>query len=96
MRFEWDEDKNRRNIARHGVAFEDARRIFDGPVLTWIDDRHDYGETREISLGLLDALAVLLVVHTERGGRIRLISARRATRQERRRYEAAIRPTADR
>jgi len=50
--FEWDEEKDRRNIRRHGVDFALARRIFDGPVVTGIDDRKDYGEVREVSLGL--------------------------------------------
>jgi uncharacterized protein len=51
--FDWDDDKNARNIARHGVSFETAMRIFEGPVLTVVDDREDYGELREISLGMV-------------------------------------------
>ena len=88
--------KNAANVAKHGVSFEQAARIFfAGPVVTGTDDRpdywDDYGEMREISIGLLDAIAVLVVVHTERGGETRIISARRALKHERKLYEQAIR-----
>lgn len=88
---EWDETKNARNIAKHGVSFELACRIFDGPVLTAIEQREDYGEHREISIGVADGVAVLTVVHTDRLGRLRIISARPASQRERKRYEEAIR-----
>ena len=91
MDFEWDEAKNRQNIAKHGVDFRDAVRIFDGPTFDRIDDREDYGELRTLSLGLLDGVTVLVVAHTDRDGVIRIISARRATRRERERYDQAIR-----
>lgn len=90
MTFAWDTAKNAANIAKHGVSFEQAARIFAGPVVTWIDGRDDYGETREISIGLLDGIAVLVVVHTERDGATRIISARRALRHERRLYDQAL------
>ena len=90
MSFEWDEDKNRRNIAAHGIQFEDAQTIFDGPVLTRIDDRYSYDEIREISLGLFNGVVVLAVVHTDRDDVTRLISARKATSRERKQYEQAI------
>ncbi len=77
-KFEWDEEKNQHNIKNHSIRFEDARKIFDGPVLTHLDNRNDYGEVREISLGLFNAMVVLLVVHTDREGTTRLISARKA------------------
>jgi uncharacterized protein len=89
--FEWDEAKNRANIAKHGISFQTAIGIFDGPVLTDIDDREDYGEDREISLGMIGATVVLAVVHTDRFGKVRIISARPATRPERYRYEEEIR-----
>ena len=91
MSFGWDEKKNRTNIRDHGIRFEDAQRIFDGPVLTEIDERYNYDEIREISLGLLEGVVVLMVVHTDRNNITRLISARKATPRERRRYEKAIR-----
>lgn len=81
--YEWDEvkaDENRRN---HGISFEEATEIFHGPMLTKVDDRHDYGELREISFGLLGSAVVLVVTHTERNGATRIISARKAIRPER-------------
>jgi uncharacterized DUF497 family protein len=89
--YEWDDAKNARNIAKHGVSFDLARRIFDGPVLTVADDREDYGELREISIGIADGVAFLTVVHTDRSGRVRIISARPASQRERKRYDQAIR-----
>jgi len=91
MSFEWDEKKNQHNIEKHGIQFEDAQKIFDGPVLTQIDNRNDYGEIREMSLGLFKSLVILMVVHTDREGITRLISARKATRKERQHYEKEVR-----
>lgn len=88
--FEWDEAKDRANIAKHGVGFATASRIFEGPVLTWTDDRADYGEVRERSIGAVDGVVVLAVIHTDRAGKTRIISARRASRSERRHYDQAI------
>lgn len=90
MSFEWDEEKNQTNIEQHGIQFKDAQKIFDGPVLTVIDDREDYGEIRENSLGLLNGVVVLMVTHTDRDGTTRLISARKALPKERRIYDKAI------
>jgi uncharacterized DUF497 family protein len=89
--YEWDDTKNAVNIAKHRVSFELARRIFDGPELTVRDDRQDYGEVREISIGMVDGLAVLTVVHTSGRDTVRIISARPASARERRRHEDAIR-----
>lgn len=91
MLFEWDESKNASNIAKHGVGFGIACRIFEGRVLTLTDERYDYGEVRELSVGLVDGVLLLAVVHTDRDGRRRIISARRANRAERKRYEEALR-----
>lgn len=88
MNYEWDENKNQLNIRKHGVDFQLAKRIFEQPVLTVLDTRNDYGEEREISIGLVDGVLMLTVVHTDREYNVvRLISARRATKQERKRYE---------
>lgn len=81
--FEWDERKNASNLKKHGIRFEEAISIFEGPVLTAADERHDYGENREISIGLLEGVVVLSVAHTDRNGMTRIISARRASRPER-------------
>lgn len=89
--FEWDETKNRANIAKHGIGFRRACGIFDGQVFTFVDDRLDYGEVREISIGRIEAIVVLVVVHTDRAGVTRIISARPAKRAERMRYEEAFR-----
>lgn len=86
MQFEWDESKNEANIRKHRIRFEDAVRIFLNPVLTEVDDRKDYGEVRERSIGLLDGEAVIVVIHTDRNGNVRLISARPAKRTEREIY----------
>ena len=91
MQFEWDEVKNYANIRKHGISFETAKRIFEGPVVTWIDQRKDYGEDRYISIGRVEPVALIVVAHTKRNGRIRLISARPASRKERQAYHERIR-----
>ncbi len=93
--YEWDEAKNAANIAKHGVSFSLAARIFDGPVLTLRDTRHDYGEIREISIGQVEGVAILVVVDTTRQTRRRLISARPASERERTRYVQALRQADD-
>jgi len=95
MNFEWDDAKDRLNIEKHGIRFEDAQKIFGGFTLAFIDDSQDYGEEREISIGMIDGIAVLTVVHTDREGTCRIISARQANRKERERYEQAIRKAFD-
>ena len=90
MLFEWDEAKNQANIRKHGVSFETARRTFDGPVLTWVDERMDYGGVRHVSIGKVGN-AVVVVAHTDRDGRMRLISARPASRKERQAYHERVR-----
>jgi uncharacterized DUF497 family protein len=90
MDFEWDEAKNQTNIAKHGIDFAVAIRIFSGPVVTSIDDRCDYGEVRHVTTGVVEGLLVIAVVHTDRFGRYRIISARPASKRERKLYEAAI------
>lgn|GEM_PF-749550 len=86
---------NRQNVVKHGLRFEDAVRIFDGFTVDLLDDRFDYGKPREISIGLIGGLAVVVVVHTDRDGKIRIISARPAVKAERRIYEKAIREAFD-
>ena len=86
MEFDWDYAKNEANRKKHGISFNEAKHIFDGPTLTRVDDRQDYGENRHISLGELSPDAVLLIVHTKRGDKIRLISARKANHRERKVY----------
>lgn len=91
MDFEWDEQKNQINIEKHHVSFTTAKRIFEGPVLTWTDNRKEYGEVREISLGKVDNQVLLTVAHTDRNKCVRIISARVASQKERKLYEDAER-----
>ena len=88
MEFEWDPAKALRNERTHGVSFFEANTVFDDPYsLTRPDRAHSYNEERFVTLGLSDAGRILVVVHSERGTAIRIISARRATSHERNRYE---------
>jgi uncharacterized DUF497 family protein len=80
--FEWDEAKAAENYVKHGVSFETAIKVFGDPFgIERLDDREDYGEERFILIGTAEE-AVITVVYTERNGRFRIISARRATRHE--------------
>ncbi|SHI04110.1 BrnT family toxin [Marivita hallyeonensis] len=72
QKFEWDEDKNHINITKHGIDFAVACRIFEGFTLDVEDTRFDYGEVRVKTLGQIEQVAVLLVVHTDRHGTYRL------------------------
>ncbi|WP_454745530.1 BrnT family toxin [Ciceribacter selenitireducens] len=90
MSFEWDETKNRINRQKHGISFEEACLIFDGSVFSAKDKRFDYGEERIISIGAIASLVIVVVVHTDRSGSIRIISARLANRKERMRYHAHL------
>jgi uncharacterized protein len=86
MKFEWDDHKNAQNFIKHGISFQEAKTIFDGNVFNWIDDRVDYLEIRETSIGAIQGVVIVVVVHTERNGITRIISARKATRTEREEY----------
>ncbi len=86
--FEWDPEKNASNVRKHGVSFAEAASIFDGPVLTGPDDSTD--EVREKSFGLLGGQVVVCVVHTDRNGKTRIISARKATANERKHFDAYL------
>ena len=88
IEFEWDDRKNRANNAKHGVSFEEAVKVFDDPFhLSMPDDTHSDDEERWITVGRMKGGRVILVVHTDRGNAVRLISARPATRRERKEYE---------
>lgn len=86
--FEWDANKAESNVQKHGVAFEEAATVFaDSRALTMDDPSHSSNEERHITLGLSNAGRPLVVAHTERGEKIRLISARPASRKERAQYQ---------
>ncbi len=90
MKIEWDEDKNRSNIRKHGFHFADAVEMFSEPLLVQPDTREDYGEARWIGIGTIQA-RVTVVVFTEReASTIRIISLRKASRRESKEYEKAI------
>lgn len=89
--FEWDSGKALRNIEKHGVTFDEASTAFeDAMSLTIADPLHSEEEERFVLIGQSHRGRLLVVVHTERGDRIRLISARTATGKERRRYEEEV------
>jgi len=81
MSYEWDERKRRANVKKQGIDFIDVPEVFDGDVVIIPDERFDYGEPRFIALGILRRL-VVVVAYTERGENIRIISARKATKNE--------------
>jgi uncharacterized protein len=86
--FEWDEDKAQNNIQKHEISFEEAQTVFkDELAITISDPDHSVDEERFITIGESNKKRVLVVVYTERRKRIRLISARKATRAERKKYE---------
>ena len=81
MLFEWDEAKRRSNIQKHGIDFIGIEKVFAGTAVTIRDDRFDYGESRFITLGLLNG-RVVVIAHTETREVIRIISVRKATKNE--------------
>jgi uncharacterized protein len=89
MPFAWDDEKTQSNFRQHGIRFEEAAQIFAGPILTRVDAR-EVAELREISFGLIGAVVVLAVVHTDREGVTRIIGARKATKQESRLFHAYL------
>ena len=91
MTFEWDERKAAANLKKHHVAFEDAASVFlNALAITFPDPDHSLEESREITLGYTMEGRLVFVSHCERGQRIRIISARLATRIERKQYEEGI------
>ena len=87
IEFEWDSDKAAKNIKKHQVSFNEAATVFgDSLSMTFFDPDHSIDEDRYITVGLSQLGNLLIVAHTDRGDRIRIISARKATRRERRFY----------
>ncbi|MFM7438385.1 MAG: BrnT family toxin, partial [Snowella sp.] len=84
MNFDWDNNKNQSNLTKHGISFDEEIPLFDDPnILTFGDDRFNYGETRFILIGQITLVTqskkvIIVVVHTQRNQTIRLISARKA------------------
>lgn len=88
MTFEWDPHKEAQNHRKHGVSFREAATVFsDLLALTFHDPDHSIAELRFITLGMSNAGRILIVAHADRGDNIRIISARKTTARERKRYE---------
>ena len=88
IKFEWDPNKAVSNLQKHGVSFEEAATVFrDTLSITIPDPDHSVHEERYITIGSSSRLRLLMVAHSEREGRIRVISARELTRKEREQYE---------
>ena len=88
LEFEWDPAKAERNLKDHGVSFDDATTIFrDTLSITISDPDHSDSENRFIDIGMSHRMELLVISYTERKDKIRIISARRATRAERKNYE---------
>ncbi len=81
MRYIWDEAKRKANLNKHGLDFVDAEKVFAGPMAVFEDIRENYDEQRMIGIGSLDCL-VVLIVHVEQNETIRIISMRKADRDE--------------
>jgi hypothetical protein len=88
MRFQYDPDKATANLRKHGVSFADAEGVFEDPLAVTIEDPDAEGERRFVAIGLGSAGDLLVVVYSEREDECRLISARRATRKERKQHES--------
>lgn len=88
MEFEWDPEKAAGNLAKHGVTFQEAATVFGDPLaMTYFDPDHSEDEDRYLSIGHSNTGRLLIVSHTDRDERIRIISARQASRKERKSYE---------
>lgn len=88
MEFEWNPDKAVINLRKHNISFQEATTVFDDSLsVTFPDPDHSVGESRYVIIGMSRLGQLLVVSHTDRENRTRIISARKATRQERRFYE---------
>jgi uncharacterized protein len=91
VRFTWDPGKAERNLRKHGISFSEGSTVFGDPLAATIaDPLHSYLELRFVTMGVSEGGRLLVVSHTEDDERIRIISVREATSQERKRYESGI------
>lgn len=90
MNFEWDELKNQLNICKYGIDFADVTDMFNHPMLTLLDNRENYGEERFVGIGWIQTLIGVVVYVEGHEDTIRIISARKATKQEVHHYEQRI------
>jgi len=88
--FDWDPQKAESNVRKHCVTFTEAGSVFDDPMfITLLDEEHSMDEERFITIGLSDKNRLVMIAHTERENRIRIISARKATNHEEKFYQEA-------
>ena len=90
MIFEWDEEKNRSNIRKHGFDFADAEEMFRGVLITRLDTRDNYGEERWIGIGLIQGRVAFVAFSQPSPETIRILSLRKASQEERKEYEKAF------
>jgi uncharacterized DUF497 family protein len=81
IQFVWNEEKRLANLLKHGLDFADAEKVFNNPLVVFEDSRAAYGEQRMIAMGMLQAL-IVVIVHVDENDIIRIISMRKATRNE--------------
>ena len=93
MEFEWDEGKRKLNAEKHGLDFEDAALVFEGPLWVLEDKRCDYGEPRYIAVGELAGRVVVVAYTKRRGDIVRVISMRKANQREQARYKKRLEQT---
>ena len=87
--YQWDEKKSKKNLLQRGLSFADAEQVFAGPCATFEDTRFDYGEPRFITFGMLKGRMVV-IAHTPRGEKIRVISMRKANEREQEIYQKRL------
>jgi uncharacterized DUF497 family protein len=88
MEFDWNPDKAVLNFEKHGISFQEAATVFNDPLsMTFPDPDHSIGESRYVIIGLSRFGELLVIAHTDREEKVRIISARKATRQEKKFYE---------
>ena len=90
MKFEWNEEKNRLNIRKHGLDFADAEEIFESPILISKDDRKNYGENRFVGMGYIKGRVMVLIFTKREPNIIRIISLRKANKREQTKFKKAL------
>jgi hypothetical protein len=89
VQFEWHTEKAQENLIKHGISFDDAATVFGDPLAVTIDDPdHSQEEQRLLTTGLSQRQRLIIVAHTDRDGRVRIISVRDVTPAERKQYES--------
>jgi len=91
LKFEWNPNKAKKNVEKHGISFDEAATVFSDQLsMTYDDPDHSFGENRHIIIGMSHRDKLLLVSHLEKDDIVRIISARQLTRKERKQYEQHI------